>query len=106
MPARDNTGPNSEGPLTGRGLGQCSTEVDANSPAGHRRFFGFRRFGGGRRGCGFGQGRGRGFGFFHAGGFDNQPISKEEELANLKAQASRLKTAMKNIQQRINDIDS
>jgi len=41
-----------------------------------------------------------------ASGFDDQPLSKEEELANLKAQASRLETAMKNIQQRINDIDS
>jgi len=106
MPARDSTGPNGEGPLTGGGFGPCGTETGANVPVGHRRPFRFWRFGGGRRAFGYGRGRGRGYGFFPAGGFDDQPISKEEELADLKAQASRLETAMKNIQQRINDIDS
>ena len=45
MPARDKTGPQGAGPLTGRGLGNCNKDVQPTS-----------------RGCGLGRGLGRGQG--------------------------------------------
>lgn len=68
MPNFDQTGPNGEGPLTGRGLGDC------NTPRGGRGF-----------GRGFGRGNGRGF----FGGFkrwcpfwrnSQQPIDEKQLL--------------------------
>ena len=63
MPRGDKTGPNGNGPMTGRGMGNCSsndrpgyTENDQN----------YRR--------GFGRGGGRGFGFRHR---NNDQIKKE-----------------------------
>ncbi|MEA3378230.1 MAG: DUF5320 domain-containing protein, partial [Nanoarchaeota archaeon] len=44
MPNRNKTGPNGDGPRTGRGLGDCLDKKVENSP---------------RRGRGFGRGRGR-----------------------------------------------
>jgi len=45
MPARDKTGPRGEGPMTGRGFGDCNPEATN------------------QRGCGCARGRGRGCGF-------------------------------------------
>lgn len=66
MPSQDKTGPNGQGPLTGRGQGSCqnnsqtATEQD-NSLLGTLR----RRLGAGQRGRrkGLGRGRGRNSGF-------------------------------------------
>ena len=58
MPGGDGTGPNGEGPMTGRGLGRCR---DNDSYVGAGRNYGYGRYG--RRGFGFGFVRGFGFGF-------------------------------------------
>lgn len=60
MPYRDETGPQGQGPLTGRGFGPC----------GDGRGF--------RGGSGFGRGRGRGFRFW------SRPLTKEEEKKDLE----------------------
>ena len=64
MPGRDRTGPQSQGPMTGRGLGYCAGNDDpgSGSPAGGR----FMGRGWGR---GFGMGRGRGYGRGFGSGF-------------------------------------
>lgn len=67
MPFRDGTGPQGQGPMTGRGFGPC----------GDGRAFGRR----------FGFGRGGGRGFRRGWGFWARPASKEqekEELASYK----------------------
>jgi hypothetical protein len=51
MPAKDRTGPRGEGPMTGRGLGDCNPNATNQRPLG---------LGGGR---GLGRGRGRGLGY-------------------------------------------
>jgi len=69
MPGRDARGPMGEGPMTGRGLGNCSGDrARDGQPAG---YFGFRRGLGRGLGRGMGRGfvgRGRGFGFAAGGG--------------------------------------
>ena len=51
MPYRDGTGPNGQGPMTGRGMGPCAGDA---RPMYGRIGRGF----GGRRGMGYGMGRG------------------------------------------------
>ena len=72
MPGRDHKGPEGEGPMTGRKLGDCGD--GAKQPLTTRPGFwgrGFRRWGNGRRGMGFG--RGRGWRFW------NQPDTNKKE---------------------------
>ena len=66
MPRGDGTGPEGQGPLTGRGLGPCGSGSDAsgqNQTLGRRLFSGignvFNNF---RQGQGMGGGRGQGRG--------------------------------------------
>jgi len=54
MPRFDGTGPNGQGPITGRGMGKCNTTKEEN---GMNPSFGFGR--GCGRGMGMGRGRGR-----------------------------------------------
>ena len=87
MPRFDRTGPNGQGPMTGRGLGNCNPDAiraqDQDKPidndlsrpyprfSGWARGFGFgrgMRFGGGF-GRGFRSGRGRGNGNFNRNGW-------------------------------------
>lgn len=84
MPGMDGTGPNGNGPMTGRGMGLCG----GNARGG---FAGFAGRGG--RGCGNGFGRRRGAGF--GGGFRFQTnfpaagdavIDARDEMAELDAQ--------------------
>lgn len=59
MPGRDHKGPDGEGPMTGRKLGDCGN--GAKQPQTSRPGFwerGFRRGVGGGRGLGLGRGRG------------------------------------------------
>jgi hypothetical protein len=65
MPFRDGTGPQGQGPVTGRGFGTC----------GDGRVFG-RRFGFGR---GWGRGSGRGWGFW------SRPTTREQEKLDLES---------------------
>ncbi len=103
MPAQDGTGPSGQGPLTGGGFGPCGTPnnqpLRSNFPYGRR----FLRRGGGRRA--FGRGQGRGLGFFAARGFVDNAPTKEDEVSYLKSQASRLETALKDIQNQINSLE-
>ncbi len=64
MPAGDRTGPQSRGPMTGRGLGYCAGNDDPGYV-----YPGGGRFMGRGRGGGFGMGRGRGYGRGFGSGF-------------------------------------
>jgi hypothetical protein len=96
MPARDQSGPVGEGPMTGRAAGICSGAED-NQPGDNRPFFRqhrFWRFGANRRAGGrsFGRGFGRGFGFQTAAPVNTQDHLKrrkdilEQELKAIKNQ--------------------
>ncbi len=65
MPGGDRTGPNSDGPMTGRGLGQCGGNEQLGFMNG-RSFRGRGQGGAFRRG--FGNRGGLGFGFRHGSG--------------------------------------
>ncbi len=60
MPNRDQTGPQGNGPQTGRGLGRCNPQNDENPTS--NRIFGRGRRGNNRSGRGRAGGRGRGAG--------------------------------------------
>ena len=68
MPQGDRTGPNGQGPRTGRGMGFCAGYPTA----------GFMNQGFGR-GCRGGFGRGRGFGFRQQGVMQPQVITESQE---------------------------
>ena len=104
MPARNNTGPMGEGPLTGRGMGTCNPN-QTGTPRTNFGRFGFGR-GGGRgfgRGNfgGFGRGFGRGFGFFQT--YSNVPTQSEAEV--LKNQASALEESLSQIKKRLDELE-
>ncbi len=92
MPGRDRTGPQGAGPMTGRGMGDCS---GYNQPANARGGFGFGR-----------QGAGRGWRHrFYATGIPGWALpTPEQESANLKAQADLLKIQLDAIQKRIEEL--
>jgi hypothetical protein len=100
MPGFNRTGPKGAGPRTGRGLGYCGNTTDNLT-------FGFGRSLG--RGRGFG-GRGRGFGWrnrFCAVGTPGWvPLTPEQEVADLKAQADLMKEQLEAIQKHIEEISS
>lgn len=87
MPAYDGNGPQGQGPMTGRGMGNCEGVGPATGYG-----FGFGR-GQGRR-CGRGMGRGRGFGF-------NQPITAVDEKTylenNIKAHQNQVQAMQKRL---------
>ena len=86
MPRRDKTGPDSQGPKTGRQMGDCK---DAEPVFG--RGMGYGRGAGSRRGFG----RGRCF----AGGF-NQPatFTKEEQIKILEAEKVQIEKELKELE--------
>ena len=85
MPRLDKTGPQGQGPRTGRGLGYC--------PPGYSR--GFRRFG-------RGLGRGWGFPFW---GYPYEPTVKEEKEI-LTEELNELKEEMKEMEARLGELKS
>ncbi|HEY61702.1 MAG: DUF5320 domain-containing protein [Anaerolineales bacterium] len=102
MPRGDRTGPLGAGPMTGRRLGYCAgyNMPGYANPINRPNYgWGFR---GGRRGWGRGyyaQGTpGWGWGEF-------QPITKEQELNNLKTYASQIKDQLDTIQKRIDELE-
>ena len=106
MPGRDRTGPESEGPMTGWGAGDCAgTPRPGYAPFG-RRPFGRRWFagrGGGRRGW-----RNR----FYATGQPGwvrygpyaAPPTREQEAESLKAQAEWLQDELNAINRRMEEL--
>lgn len=107
MPRGDKTGPDGQGPMTGRGFGYCA---GYSSPGCMNNIPG--------RGMGRGHGFGRGLGLGFRGGrgqghypysFRPSPYSvpsKEEELYMLKAQAENLKKGLQEIQKCISDLEA
>lgn len=98
MPGGDRTGPLGGGPGTGRGMGVCGGYIRPGLayPA-----FGFRG--------GFGFGRGNaGFGWrnrFYAAGIPGwAPLTPEQELDGLKAQAEALRSQLEAIQKRMDEL--
>ncbi len=90
MPGYDRTGPNGQGPITGRGLGPCGAEESSyrrGMPIG--RGFGYGRRGGfsGGRGFGFGRGRGLGRGFI-----GNMP--PEENIEDLSERVRKIEETL------------
>lgn len=105
MPRGDRTGPAGMGPMTGRGLGGCSTgeqAVTGNYVGG----FGYGAGGGGRprgggRGRFFGGGRGRMF-----GALQPAEMTAEQELASLKDHAALLKEQVSATKSRIKELET
>lgn len=101
MPAGDRTGPWGRGSMTGRGLGYCG----GYDLPGYGRAWGWRgvypHLG---RGWGRG-GRRRGYGPGWVGpGYE--PLTPERELEILQDQSEQLRAELKNIDQRIQDLES
>jgi len=72
MPGRNQTGPNGMGPLTGRGLGNCSGDRINNMGRGYNRF------------GGNGRGRGRGRGVWSVESSEYIDDSLEKRLVSLE----------------------
>ena len=85
MPNFDQTGPQGQGKLTGRGLGPCGD--------GQARGFG-RGMGFGGRCRGYGRGLGRYFGW-------NTPQTKEEKAEDLKAYQQSLKEELEDVEKEL-----
>ena len=85
MPGFDQTGPQGMGPLTGRGFGPC----------------GFGRMGFGR---GRGLGKGRGLGRYF--GWDNGPVSKQDQKKELEEYKKALQEEMEDVNKELADMDS
>lgn len=111
MPGRDRTGPEGEGPMTGRGMGQCR-EVDAPTrPDSGWSGFGMGRGGGRgggwrRRNRGQGSGPGRWGRFWRGGGVapDTLPdpaLSKTQEPSVLSREVNELESALGALKRRI-----
>ena len=107
MPRGDRTGPAGMGPMTGRGMGYCAgyDRPGFASPAAGRSF-----------GRGFGRsfGRGRGFGWAPArpypheaytGYYQPRSYSREDEMADLKAEKDLIERDMKTMQEDIKAIE-
>jgi len=98
MPRGDGTGPNGQGPMTGRGMGYCA---GYSVP-------GFMQPGFGR-GMGRGFGRGRGFGW-RARAMQVMPIqqpaviTEKQEKQFLEQELTALKEEMKEIEERIKEL--
>ena len=130
MPGGDRTGPMGQGPRTGRAFGYCAgNDSPGYMNPGWGRGFGFGRgwgqgFGAGRGGRPWGGGRGRVWGsgrgrrFWSRGPIDDpyyadflppyesyrKPMTKEEEIEELKAQAEYFKSAIEDINKRIGEL--
>ncbi|PIS29700.1 MAG: hypothetical protein COT43_03270 [Candidatus Marinimicrobia bacterium CG08_land_8_20_14_0_20_45_22] len=116
MPRGDGTGPNGMGPMTGRSAGFCAgfgrpgyTDPYIGARYGFGGGFG-RGFRGGF-GRGFGGGFGRGFGYNAVPAYYGSPLywgasSKEQELEALKTLAAGYDKELKEINKRIDELES
>jgi len=106
MPGGDRTGPQGEGPRTGRGLGYCADNDQPGYETPRQgQWYGFRRGGRSNRGsrgwrnrfnAGFWPGRGR-------GGFDLVPDAQDTD--SLKEQIRELQNTLKEVQNRLDQFD-
>ena len=86
MPAFDKTGPQGQGPLTGRGMGSCNK----GRGLGMRMGFGRCR--------GYGRGLGRYFGW-------NIPQTKEEKIEDMKAYRKALQEEIEDVDKDMADLE-
>ena len=86
MPGFNGTGPQGQGPMTGRGLGPCGGGMGYG------------------RGFGRGYGRGAGYGRWSGVGY-NQP-TKSEETSDTKGYIEDLKSELKNVQDYLKDLEA
>jgi hypothetical protein len=108
MPGGDRTGPQGEGPRTGRGLGYCADNDQPGYASPQQgQGFGFRRWGRGNRGsrgwrnrlnAGFWPGRGR-------GGIDIYSDAQDQDVGSLKAQMQELQNTLKEVQNRLDQFE-
>lgn len=105
MPGKNGTGPVGAGPMTGRAMGFCvGTEV-----SGYANAVGGRGCGMGRgRGMGQGRGFGRGFGLSSVAGsyLPSRKITADEELEAIKGQARYFEDSLKEINERLEGLQS
>ena len=111
MPNGNKTGPMGSGPMTGRGLGNCSdnnvqsnsiNSQSSNNPV--RGGFGMRR-GAGRFASGGGGFRGQGRGFFRFASWSNESnVLAEKEI--LRHEQEMLKLQIDEVQKRIDNLSS
>ncbi|MGC9331662.1 MAG: DUF5320 domain-containing protein [Bacteroidales bacterium] len=114
MPLGDKSGPNGQGPLTGRRRGFCTgnDQPGYTSDAPGRGMGRGANFGGGfgrgagngfgtGRGMGYGRGFGRGRGYAWNAGYQNQPANSQDEAGMLKAESQRLERKLKAIKKRL-----
>ncbi len=92
MPGQDRTGPLGYGPRTGRGLGPCGS--------GYARGVG--------RGAGFGRGMGFRRGFAPAWGYSpyGYEPTKDQEIADLRAEKEAIQEELKQIDERLKELES
>ncbi|MBI9044210.1 MAG: DUF5320 domain-containing protein [Anaerolineaceae bacterium] len=93
MPARDGKGPNSEGPLSGRGMGNCTDSGD-NKTASRPGFFG-------RRGM-FGGGINRRNRFFQSG----RSLNNSQENNELNNKISSIESTIEDLKNMIQNLNS
>jgi len=91
MSGFDRTGPLGYGPMTGRGMGPCG--------AGYARGVG--------RGAGFGRGMGfrRGFAPAWGSSYGYRP-TREQEIADLRAEKESIQEELKNLDERLKELES
>ena len=116
MPGGDRTGPNGDGALTGKGLGDCGGNTQGPIRGrGFGRGFGMG-MGRGRgrgpglgRGMGFGRGMGRGFGLGANAGnyYNNTPELKPQQEADiLKEEIKAMQNDIDSAKQRLSELES
>ena len=94
MPAGDRTGPNGMGPMPGRCMGLCNGFSGPGFGRGFGR--GFRRV--------FGRGFGRGFGFTQP--FMQIELTKEQEIADLKAERELIQRELETLNKKLSEIEN
>lgn len=107
MPGGDNTGPQGQGPMSGRGAGWCA----GSGMSGYT-----NRFRGSFFGRGFGFGGGRGFGMNRGSGFRKRmagpfhpyatPNAGQNEAEILRREAQDLETSLEQIKSRLTQLES
>ncbi len=96
MPRRDGSGPAGQGPLTGRGLGNCTGVQNTAYGYGYGRGLGLGM------GMGRGAGYGRGFGGYYATA--PAPVTYASQKDFLTAQQSDLKNRLDIINSQLNNL--
>ncbi len=111
MPRGDKTGPNGQGPLTGRKMGFCTGNNQpgfmSDAPGrgmGRRGGFG-RGSDVGSQSMSYGRGLGRGRGYAWNAGYQNPAMDEKGEANMLKAESQRLESELNAIKKRLEALE-